>query len=462
MRDGRALLVGFRMEAAKKRFKAIKNGDVLVMEGPITDTTVFTVLDDFKGLSVAVDLNKIDCASYSGVNNLLAKLTSSSITYKFSNVPFKIHQVLVLTEGRSSIESFFDRVACVNGDLKIAFNEVKSQCDAGGGNIQAVQSDGSISLAYRSYTGMDMPESRGFLCGWSAENAEESAFWVDYLGFFANILVQCEQIIASTTISITRLLKMLDIRIQSFAAAWQTMGLPDRRGEWKGQASIDEVAKTAETVLGAISSSVTKSQMFLARILIELQAENHSQDSIIDLLEQLSAYISSQEEAAKTIEDVGCALGDLLMSIEMFNHIRADLSLVLNKIDEDKMATVLEQLGVMNPMAESDPDEARSEILSESALAQNDINSGVVMTQAYDLVRQIMEHRRAEVNIILENLKEYRAGNAPWAYLRDLVIDKLTSKMVTDQEKKAFEFYLGYHQPAQSDKASAPGDVELF
>ena len=447
---------------SENRFRASMQGETLVMEGPITDTTIYKVLDDFVGVKADIDLSKIICASYSGVLNLLNSLEKCQIEYRFINVPYSVHKTLILTEGREFILNFSGLVATRQlKDVKLITNLIEADC--GGGSRTIVIDSDKISLAYRSYTGTQPADLINFFGSWGEKNDKEASFWLDYFGFFESVMVQCQQIATSTTISMIRLLNMLDIRIESFAAAWRTMSIKeDRRGTWDGSKSIEKVASRSDEVLKEIERTVLDSRYLLAEVLLLLRQDINSRDNLCQVMGQLQQYIETQSKSAAIIEDVGCEIGNLLLSFEQFNYVDADLSDGLEGISDETLSKVIEQLGIMNPMAESDVDEAREEILSEANLAKQDVDAGVVMTQSFDLVRQIMEHRKVEVDIILENLCSYKNGEIHWEFLRDMVIDKLTGKMVTDQEKKAFEFYLGYQNIEETNDAKAPGDVLLF
>jgi hypothetical protein len=446
------------------RFRVVKDSESIKLEGPITDTTVFGGLEDFKNIKTKVDLRSITCASLTGMRNLDGKLCDLSIDYEFVSVPFAIFQVIQLCDFRDRVTTFECIRAASRANGEVVFEVTEGFNDSTGASTEVMLADGSISIAFHGAAAVSPASMRPYLTGWAQQNLLEAGFWLDYLGFLGNTLLQCQQIIASTVVAVTRSLRMLDLRIQSFDAAWNTMGLPSRKGSWPGKEAIAETEKNAAQITVKIQETLHIARERIGFLLLRFAGENveNCEKSIFTALAKLEKYGPLQALTGGKIEDAGCALGELLMSIDTFSSVRADLNQAMININQEVLAKVIEQIGIMNPMAESDVAEAIAEIVAEATAAQDELSGGVVMVQAFDLVRQIMEHRRNEIAIILQRLPDYISGNMHWTMLRDLVIDKLTGKLVTEHEKQAFEFYLGYLNPARGSKGSAPGDLELF
>lgn len=452
--------VRMELDFEGSRFRVTRDGNTLVLRGAMTDATPMTALSEFKGENLEVDLSGVKFGSFSGVCNLIDCLNTIAPGYQFINVPYKIHMVVLLTDARDKVKSFQNSFAAKTTDGIVISQSVDGATPIGSGATERHPASG-ISLAFSGYADGSGVSERKFSGQWASENAEEAAFWVDYFGFFANVIVQCEQILGSTVIALNRYLRLIGIRVDSFAKAWQLMQLPDRRGKWEGSATIDKTTQTAAEIISVIHQMVEDTQKDLARI---MHAMDQQGEDMWAVFQDLDHYIARQVAAGKVIEEAGVSLGDILMSVEMFAHVRTDLNIGLARLKEDGLASLMESLGIMNPEAESNVEEARQEVIAEATQADRDLNASIVIVQAFDLVRQILEHRRAEVDIIRENLSDYKAQNIHWTMLRDLIIDKLTAKMVTDQEKKAFGYYLGYLKPPEraGQATSAPGDVMLF
>lgn len=135
------------------------------------------------------------------------------------------------------------------------------------------------------------------------------------------------------------------------------------------------------------------------------------------------------------MESHGSVIGDLLMSIDSFKQVEKDLSQGLENLPIEKLPENLEILGIRNPDAETDTKGAAQEIISKAKMAENDINSCILILQASDLGRQTLENRTAELNLRILNLDAYKRDEIPWTYVRDLLIDKFTSKFSTYQEE---------------------------
>ncbi|MBT6193514.1 MAG: hypothetical protein HOI01_08200 [Proteobacteria bacterium] len=307
----------------------------------------------------------------------------------------------------------------------------------------------------------DQDKERVFRGIWAGQNNEEASFWVDYFGYLLNTVVQSEQTLGATIFALNRYLILIDMRITSFSAAWDLMNLPNRVGKWQGRAAVDKATQEAMIILEVVEKLREQCQVFMAKI---IEAVEGKESDFWWVLDNIEKYKIHEAEAAKVIEATGVALGETLMSVEMFNNVRSDLNTGLAKLSEAQIAEVLDTLDIMAPGAESDVEEARQEIVGEATLADKELTGCIILLQAFDLVRQILEHRRNEINIIPEMLGDYKKKEIHWTFLRDKIIDKLYGKMVTEQEKKAFAYFLHYLEPKQEEgaAASAPGDMMLF
>ena len=442
------------------RFRVTRSDAGLTLSGALTDATNYSHIAEMKGSDYQIDLSGVTYSSYLGACKLLKTLDEELKNYTFINVPYSIFQVLSLTDGADKVQSFQNRYA-VKNNTKIQFFDhfetIKTASSKTNENRPAGMSLSFLLLEKNSPVAgsKDTP-------GWLNHSAEEVQFWRDYLAYFANTLVQCEQVLASTIYAVNRYFNLFCLRIDSFSRAWEFMKLQNRRGDWEGQVTVKKTMEHANRLTDSIQTMIQHANEGLAKILFLLDDKN---ESVFGILERLEDFSRMQLSTAAFIEDAGVSLGEILGSIKMFVHVRADLNLGLSStnFDSANLPKLLEILGIMNPDAETDLEEARSEILAEAQLAERDLSACIVVLQSFDLVRQILEHRDAEVKVLLKNMLDYKNQNCHWTIVRDLVIDKLTAKMVTDQEKKAFGYFLKYLQPSRDSAASSsPGDVMMF
>ena len=442
------------------RFRVTRSAAGLTLSGALTDATNYSHISEMKGAGYLIDFAGVTFSSYLGACKLLSTLEEELTNYTFINVPYAIFQVLILTDGADKVQSLQNRYA-VKNNAKIEFFDhcetIKIAASKTNENRPAGMSLSFLLLDKNAPAAGSKDNS-----DWLNHSAEEVEFWRDYLAYFANTLVQCEQVLASTIYAVNRYFNLFCLRIDSFSRAWEFMKLQNRRGDWEGQATVEKTMEHANRLTDSIQSMIQYAHEDLAKILFLLEDKK---ESVFSILERLEHFSRMQLSTAAFIEDAGVSLGEILASIKMFVHVRADLNLGLSStnFNPSQLPKLLEILGIMNPDAETDVEEARSEILAEAQHAERDLSACIVVLQSFDLVRQILEHRDAEVKVLLKNMLDYKNQNCHWTIVRDLVIDKLTAKMVTDQEKKAFGCFLGYLQPsANAAGSSLPGDVLMF
>lgn len=117
----------------------------------------------------------------------------------------------------------------------------------------------------------------------------------------------------------------------------------------------------------------------------------------------------------------------------------------------------------MDILSEDSWPDTKVEIFREIDGIENKIGKCVTTLQGFDLLRQILEHRFHEGQIVKEQLPDVLAGNIHWAGHKDALYEKIGKQLATDQEKSSYSFYLpeGFNQFAEVDRKE-PGDVLLF
>ena len=447
------------IDSGQGRFRCTKRDDALVLEGAITDATKFDMLKELGSKGVDVDLSGILCTGLTGARALWEALTEFAPDCRLVNVPYSIYIVLMNTDARAYIGHKHMRYAQVAVDGKSVIivdgNDITGTPASLPGSAELVQ------LHHTLWDDKQNADDRAWLGAWSMGCPDEALFCADYVGFVSNTVIQSQQVLLSTVYAIDRYLRLIELRIKSFANAWTGSGLKDRSGSWGGISAIEAAMASASEICNKMFMFVVTSQSDYGRIMHTLMT---SENPPYDVLKTFTVFRKRQETLSKAIEEAGVSLGALLFAVVTFRAIRGDVDATFKRLPKESIAKILESLDIMNPMAEDDVEEAVRDVISESENGEADVDSCIVVLQAFDLVRQILEHRAQEYTILETALPNLAKGAITWESVRDDIVKQIKKRMVTDQEKSAFERYLGYLEDpsAKKEEASAPGDVMLF
>ncbi len=448
-----------KIDSGASRFRVIKRGDALILEGAVTDATKFDMFKELGGDGIEIDLLGIVCIGLTGARALWDALTQYVPNCKLVNVPYNIYMVLMNTDALPHVKQKKMVFAQISADG--ACTLVVGDQQGAAAASSAAGSTGQIALQHALWDDKKNADERGWSGNWAMEHMDEGLFWADYVGFIANTVIQSHQVLASTVYAVDRYLRLIDLRVKSFEKAWSVAGLRVRTGSWGGLPAIATAMEGASKILQQMIMFVEMSQSDYGRMMHTLRI---SDKDIYELLKSFTVFRKHQESLSKAIEEAGVAIGSLLFAVVTFRAIRGDVDAEFRTMKKESVAKILEALDIMNPMAEDDVEEAMKDVIAESENGESDVEACIVILQAFDLVRQILEHRAQEYAILDESLPNLAQGAVAWETVRDDIVKQIKKRMVTDQEKSAFQRYLGYLEDATvtKEESSSPGDVMLF
>lgn len=199
-------------------------------------------------------------------------------------------------------------------------------------------------------------------------------------------------------------------------------------------------------------------------ILFQASVQSYS-DPGIDLIQKLAESTFKARSVTSVAEDLGVTAGGLFVYTEMMEKAQAFMAFLG---EQELTAELIQQLidlyGICDPMA--DEKEYLIENIQEIyKLAENEIFGLSTASQGCDLVRQIMEHRIREAEVMDDFLKNF--GNdilvpENAAMLQSEVIQTIKKKLVTDQEKYALAFFVVTPEEAPKAASAQPGDMLMF
>src|SRR5690606_24378944 len=127
----------------------------------------------------------------------------------------------------------------------------------------------------------------------------------------------------------------------------------------------------------------------------------------------------------------------------------------------DLLARVRETLNIMDPLSDGSWDETKAAIFLRTQDIEQLVSNLIVLTQGFDLLRQIIEHRIVEIETIEAYLNRGAPCNELVSFTSDLH-DRIRKKLVTDQEKLSVDAFIPDVLAEHGAEAHKPGEVLLF
>jgi len=184
--------------------------------------------------------------------------------------------------------------------------------------------------------------------------------------------------------------------------------------------------------------------------------------------ESLQAF-AMNTMTAKTItavaEDLGVTAGSLFAFTAITENAKKFLAqLEAADLTADQIQSLIDAFEIVDPMAD-EKDFLLPNIEEVFQNAEKEILGLSTASQGCDLIRQIMEHRIREAEVISGFVAAFGTdANTPEnaAMLINDVINTIKKKLVTDQEKYALAFYISAPEDAPKPASAQPGDMLMF
>lgn len=161
------------------------------------------------------------------------------------------------------------------------------------------------------------------------------------------------------------------------------------------------------------------------------------------------------------MENFGYNVTNSIYALDCSEKLREELNSI-EDLEGETLAQLRERMMIMDIMSEDSWPDTKDLILVEISEITNKVEKSGVTLQGLDLARQVLDHRSRESQVI-----ESEYNHLPWQQVRKSYIAKICEKLVTDQEKCAFDFFLNDHNEesaAQDPNAEVaqPGDALFF
>jgi hypothetical protein len=222
---------------------------------------------------------------------------------------------------------------------------------------------------------------------------------------------------------------------------------------------IHEISKTVVTGINLSSNTFEAAVQTFEAI---FASDRMRSGEIFEQMEYFIRFTDQLTPIAKSLEDVGVELGDNILKYGELKSLRNAFDEVLaTTINEKIILSIRNKLNIHNtpnPTWEI----TLKDIHTEFKAIQTELGHCVVALQGFDLVRQILEHRIAEIEIFKHDLTPVKNKKMPWEELKRKILAQVIEKLVTDEEKHTYAFFFPESAIEQDQSKLTPGQSLFF
>jgi hypothetical protein len=435
------------------RFAAFQIDGRICLQGGVHDSTSFANLEALLDIPKKVSLKNIRFSTWNGLRRLFDLLTRAKCR-TISEVPFAIIEELRIMSGVGDffeIKSIFypfqdpNSIEWTPESRLIEADEIMTALlDHGDWFVEA-----PVHVMALSSTSLPAPDGT------------RVDFLYDYFTFCVTILSTLVRQLEASEHGLREIFLKTFLRQNGIRSALHLL-----QGKSAPVANVQpetHVLDSLNTLMRSIDRHIENLRFKKFKIRAYLGVDT-------DMIDVQKLFLSSIGQLREIVdcksqmEDSGISIGGFIQEFDeslKYNQILTSLSgAVLGIVDAD---TIKELLNVMDPLIGDSIDEIIELITSEVAELERDIGSALVILQGFDLARQVLEHRGAEID-----LPWVAAAFGPdvdaWNAEKARLFEKMVKKLVTEQETAAFNYFIQRYVTTTTEKSleAGPGDVMLF
>jgi hypothetical protein len=407
---------------------------------------------------VQLDFSHLVSGSWNGFLALDKLLAELNLSYILRHVTFDHFRYVALLPTLRKAQLGEIELAIVAGDRKVQIKGTESVSVTTSGRFASV--GGQQIVGRHSFIFGDR-----LACARAVHDRTEFDMWYDYISFAAITLALSEDLARSIAMSVIRLASELAAEYKSQSLA-MTILKNVEQSVWSREAEdeariLADRARDSESIYGQIILGIKKNVQLAETIQKALHAvEGQPRASILSAIQDVRTIRQQLLDIVQLIENGGTETFALLISVpgkkrfdEAYNKVTT--------VAPDTLTALRETMDIMDPLTEDDWDATREAIFERTQDIEQLVSNLIVLTQGFDLLRQIIEHRISEIEEI-EGYLDKGAPDSEWISFRKELHERIRSKLVTDQEKLSVDASIPDVMDDHGQEARKPGEVLLF
>jgi hypothetical protein len=294
---------------------------------------------------------------------------------------------------------------------------------------------------------------------------DELAFWYKTYNFFIISVDLAEQLVASVSDQLIGSVEKIRLRYKN---AQNAINVVDATVQLYDAEQFDDIIRCINESHEEIKALVALKKQELMRWYLNAhhacyELTEDTRSNFLDTLDHFYHITVALKEIGGKLEDFGAQVSFKIYSASTIEKLREKFGAISGDgLTPTMLEAIREHLLIMDVMSEGSWDDTKPIIIEELGAIDADIAATAVNVQGFDLARQILEHRIAEAEVFKSDLASLVTGDCYWMETKGKLMEKICAKLVTDQEKLAFDFYYREAIVELGTKKADPGDVLFF
>ena len=434
------------------RFYVVSDKEAIFLHGVLYDGMNLRPLGDLLETMQVIDFSNVKYASWQALMTLHEFLHSRAKEVSLKNIPCGLYNSIKL------IKNFSKYIHLASFELKfIRFSNGKPEVVTRKINIKRFpgifDENGTFSSINDHFPLMTqwqiLPKNNRYLdleprCDPYIIDQDFELFTYSYSKFVLCNFVLAKDILRSVFNSITGQLRKILLGMQNFSDCLKVFQIDF------GAQSILDLNHVLERIEGyclkemsLLSDTEYDLESLVAEYQVELmKGEDVSNFQLAQHYKKCIPVVMRCAEIPVTLDETGAIFGQVLFDNNNSNTLRNHIdSIDCEIVSNEQLKKVREHLNIMNPLSEDSWEETMDDINDEMTLLDDLFKQCVPLLQGFDLTMQVIDHRLNEFRLISEFLEQHQE-NYNWSDLRIPVLEKVHAKLVTEQEKFSFYYYL--------------------
>lgn len=304
---------------------------------------------------------------------------------------------------------------------------------------------------------------KNYISKWCLENEGLCTFFYEYSCFTRVVLEICSLAQESTSRLIEESLQNICARISNLE--FSIKNIEPNFSEYKSRylmSLMPHIHEISKSVVVAINLSSTTFEAVVQTFEALFMRDRLFPSDVFDQMKFFMNYSDQLVPIAKNLEDVGVELGDNVLKYGDFGTLhQAYKSFNGANLSEKSLIAIRRKLK-MDQYVNLTWNETFNEIINEFKLIDSELSRCIVALQGFDLVRQVLEHRIAEINIFKNCIHLVKSKQMPWEELKEKILIQIVDRLVTDQEKFIYSFFFPDSTIQKNKTKISTGDPVFF
>lgn len=326
--------------------------------------------------------------------------------------------------------------------------------------------NGTISTFNPELFRTPISHSRKFQSQWAQQNLEQANFWYHYVAFLGATTRLAGKLLRSLERDIIRSLTNIERRIANAEISLNYLNIDITN---KQSFALKKLIHNLETECQGFAAEINVLVIVLDKIQTQLQTDLlnpklKTGDFIWNAIKKVAHLQSSLTQITSLIEDVGTSSITHIMELGTIDEIsRAFDSLTIQSVNQETLDKIREIMMLVDPLNATSWEGTKSEVFEELSEIESLVNECLMQFQDFDLLRQVLEHRILEAEMVRDVIPELKDINISWETVRMMMVEQMRKRLLTDQEKYSFSFFLpGVDEGMEEEERISAGDVILF